>query len=131
LYGRDDPKVALLKAELDLANSNIEKLQAQKGELEAKIKLLELQLSKDPKVIEARRLQTLNELRREIYERDARARAQKEQGLKERDERERNNPELKRERERREQKDREFTAKIERENRRNGVTPPFGGQSWV
>ena len=38
-WGRDDPRVAQLEAELRIANLSMTALQAQKGELEARIKV--------------------------------------------------------------------------------------------
>lgn len=54
-------------------------------------------------------------------------RVKRENALKERDEAERKDPNLRRARERREREDSE---EIERLDRRNGVRPSFGGQSW-
>ena len=144
LMSRDDPKVALLQAELMVEKATVRLLQAKngvlearvkeleeevskKGALEARIKVLELEVSKDPEVMKARR-------EKENRERDARIAAAREKirvdeanALKAREEAERKDPRLRRERERREREDR---AWVEASDKRHGVVSPFGGQSW-
>jgi hypothetical protein len=122
----DDPQVAPLQTQLAIANSAIKVLEAQKAALQAKVTLLEFQLSKDPKVMEARRIQDNEAIQDRIEARIEKDRVKKEKELRERDELEKNNPELKKQRLRREQIDREMEAENDREARRLGLTEKFG-----
>jgi hypothetical protein len=119
-FGRDDPKVALLQTELAIANHDKKKLEAQNTELQAKVTLLELQLSKDPEVIKARRMQRNKEIDDKNEATKAELRAKEAQELKDREESERKDPELRKKRERREADDKEYRAKLDEEDKKNG-----------
>ena len=129
--GRDDPKVRLLESEGSVKDHEIAGLKLEVAGLKLEVARLKLEMSKDPKVIEARRRQESKEIQDRIDARLEQERVEKENALKLRDEAERNDPSLKAERLKREERERELSAEIAREDRRNGVTPSFGGQSWA
>jgi hypothetical protein len=120
LYGRDDPVFVLKVAgavkdhEIAQLKLKVATLKAEIGSQKETIAQLELQLSKDPAVIKARREKEDQETQDRIDARKKELRAEREKELKERDEREEKNPSLKEEREKREQEDRDW-AKSESE----------------
>ncbi len=124
-YGRDDP-VMVLQLAGAMKDSEIAQMKVQMFELKAEIARqkitiaqLELQLSKDPEVIRARREKEDQEKQDRIDARMKELRAEREKELKERDEREEKNPDEKRKREKREKEDKDW-AKSESE--KYGVT---------
>ena len=130
MYGRDDPKVRFLEAAGNLKDHEMAVLKLEVARLKLEVAGLEMRLSRDPQGIQARRRQENKEIQDRIDARKEQERVQKENALKQRDAAETNDPRLKADRLKREEGDRERSAEIEREDRRNGVTSPFGGQPW-